>query len=284
MHDGASGSNSISAAGDTAVSVGKTLTYFAGKGPDSFVGGFENDTVNVTAIAVGGDTLTGGSGSNKLALGGAAGNVNLGGVSNFGTINLAAGNNTVTVTDTTLSGGPVTIDDGTSGNNTISAASATGSAGKSLTYVAGGGADSFIGGSENDTIYAGTGRGTYTAGSGSDMFVFIKSSLHSQTLGNFQVGSDDILVYGTHSAGGFDLGSTDNPLNPGTPTAIDPSIFIASASGAFTSSTQRFAYDISNGQLHYSATGRNTSESFVATLTNPAGPPAITASNLLFEH
>ena len=143
------------------------------------------------------------------------------------------------------------------------------------------GTDSFTGGFENDTIYAGTGLGTYTAGSGSDTFVFIKSSLPDQTLDNFQLSSDDILVYGTHSSGGFDLGSTDNGLNPATPTAIDPSIFIANASGAFTSSSQRFAYDTSNGQLFYSATGSNSSERLVATLT---GAPAISAGNILFEH
>ena len=53
---------------------------------------------------VGGDTLTGSSGANTLALT-SAGTANLGGVSKFGRINLAAGNSTVTVTDTTLSGG-----------------------------------------------------------------------------------------------------------------------------------------------------------------------------------
>jgi Ca2+-binding RTX toxin-like protein len=281
LHDGASGNDTVSAATDTSASAGKTLTYFAGPGTDSFTGGFENDTVNVSAAAVGGDTLTGGSGTNTLTLT-SAGSVNLGGVSKFGTIDLAAGSSTVTVTDTTLSGGAVTIKDGASGNNSISAAGDTSaSSGTSLTYDAGSGTDSFTGGFENDTIYAGTGLGTYTAGSGSDTFVFIKSSLPTQTLDSFLAGTDDILVYGTHSAGGFDLGSTDNGLNPTSPTAIDPSIFIASASGAFTLSTQRFAYDTTNGQLHYSATGSNSSESLVATLT---GAPPINATSLLFEH
>jgi len=111
--------------------------------------------------------------------------------------------------------------------------------------------------------------------------VFIKSNLPNQTLNNFQVSADDILVYGTHSTGGFDLGSTDNPLNPLTPTAIDPSIFVMNVSGGFTSSNQRFAYDTTNGHLFYSATGSNASESLIATLT---GAPHITAGNLLFEH
>ena len=127
----------VSAAGDTAASTGKTLTYVTGPGTDSFTGGFENDTVNVSAAAVGGDTLTGGSGTNTLTLT-SAGSVNLGGVSKFGTIDLAAGSSTVTVTDTTLSGGAVTIKDGASGNNSISAAGDTSaSSGTSLTYDAG---------------------------------------------------------------------------------------------------------------------------------------------------
>ncbi len=55
---------------------------------------------------MGGDTLTGGSGTNTLMLT-SAGAANLGGVSKFTTIDLAAGNSTVTVTDKTLSGGSV---------------------------------------------------------------------------------------------------------------------------------------------------------------------------------
>jgi Ca2+-binding RTX toxin-like protein len=110
------------------------------------------------------------------------------------------------VTDKTLSGGSVTINDGTSGNNTISAAGDTSaSTGKSLTYHAGSGTNGFTGGFENDTIYAGTGSGTYTGGSGTDSFVFIKSNLPSQTLNNFQVSTDDILVMGPTPPAGSTL-------------------------------------------------------------------------------
>ena len=80
---------------------------------------------------------------------------------------------------------------------------------------------------------------------------------------------------------GCDPGSADNARNPTSPTAITASIFTASATGAFTSSSQRFAYDTTNGALQYSATGSNSSESLVATLT---GAPAVTASDLLSEH
>jgi len=63
--------------------------------------------------------------------------------------------------------------------------------------------------------------------------------------------------------------------------AIHQADFVANAAGDFTSSSQRFAYDTTNGQLFYSATGSNSSESLVASL---AGAPDITAGNLLFEH
>ncbi len=281
LHAAASGNTSVNAAGDTTASVGKDLTYVAGTGTDSFTGGFENDTVRVSAAVVGGDTLIGGSGTNTLALL-SAGTVNLGGVSRFVTIDLRAGNNTVTVTDTTLSSRRTAIRDAASGDTSISAAGDTAaSTGHRLTFFAGAGTDSFTGGFENDTIYAGTGLGTYTAGSGTDRFVFIQDNLPNQTLDNFHAGSDDILLYGIHASDGFDLGATDNALNPTSPAAIDPSIFITNASGDFTSSDQRFAYDTSNGQLFYSATGSDTSESLVATLT---GEPAITAGNLFFLH
>ncbi|HME19883.1 MAG TPA: hypothetical protein VKI44_00700, partial [Acetobacteraceae bacterium] len=284
IHDGASGSNTssdtISAAGDTAASTGKTLTYVTGKETNSFTGGFENDTVNVSATAVDGDVLTGGSGTNTLVLT-SAGTFSLGGVSNFATVNLFASNNAVTVTDTTLSGGKVTIHDGKSGNNSITVSDTVASAGKTLTYYAGTGTDSFTGGFENDTIYAGTGLGTYNAGSGNDSFVFIADNLPTQTLNNFDVGADDLLLYGIHAAHGFDLGNTDNGMNPTVPTAIDPTIFIANASGSFTSANQRFAYDTTNGQLLYSASGSNASSTLVATF---GAAPAFTASDLQFLH
>ena len=62
------------------------------------------------------------------------------------------------------------------------------------------------------------------------------------------------------------------------PTPIDPTIFTANASGDFTSASQRFAYDTSNDDLFYSATGSSTSETTVATFTRE---PTITAGDIL---
>ena len=173
IHDGASGNNSISAAGDTIASKGRTLTYYAGKGIDSFTGGFENDTVNVSPTALAGDALTGGTGTNTLIMA-AAGTVTYGSnVKNFTVLDLAAGNNTVTVTDAMLAPGKLAIHAGGSGNNSISASGDTAmSSGKTLTYYAGKGVDTFTGNFENDTIYisAATLAGdTLTGGKGTDM-------------------------------------------------------------------------------------------------------------------
>jgi hypothetical protein len=72
---------------------------------------------------VGGDTLTGGSGTNTLVLT-SAGTANLSGVTKFPTIDLAASGITLAVTDAMLSSGSLTINDEASGN-TINAASDT---------------------------------------------------------------------------------------------------------------------------------------------------------------
>jgi len=281
INHGASGNNSVSAAGDTSLSTGKTLTYVAGAGTDSFTGGFEKDVVKVTAAVVGGDTLTGGRAANTLTLT-TASTFSLATVSKFGTINLAVGINTVTVADGTLSGGAITINAGASGNNSISAASDTSaSTGKTLTYVAAAGSDTFTGGFENDTIQVGSGAGTYTAGSGTDFFVFTQSNLPLQTLNNYQIAHDNIVFYGLFAANGFDLGTADNALNPSTYTAVTASIFTSNATGTFDSTSQRFAYDTANGDLFYSANGSGGTSKEIAVL---AAAPGLTAANLFFLH
>jgi hypothetical protein len=172
IHAGATGNNTVNAAGDTVASKGKSLMYTAGKGIDTFSGGSENDTVIASLAALAGDTLTGGGGTNTLTLttGGA---VSYGAsVKNFTTLNLAAGSNTVTVTDAMLAAGKLTIRGGASGNNSVSAIGDTvASKGKSLTYIAGKGIDTFAGGFENDTVsvsIAALAGDTLTGGSGTN--------------------------------------------------------------------------------------------------------------------
>ena len=251
VHDAASSNNSISAAGDTSASAGKTLTYYAGTGTASFTGGFENDLVFVRAASVGGDTLTGGSGANALELD-SAGAVNLGGVRKFGTIILAAGSSTVTVTDTTLSGGAVKLYDGTSGNNTISAVGdSSASAGKTLTYYAATGKDRFTGGFENDTVNvsaSAVGGDTLTGGSGSN-------TLALTTAGSANLGGVSKFRAIDLAVGNSTVTLTDTTLSSGSVTVHDAVSSNNSVSAAGDSSRQHWqGADLlrrdRDGQLH----------------------------------
>ena len=250
INDGASGNNTISATGDTAASKGKSLTYNAGAGTDSFTGGFENDTVKVSAAAVGGDVLTGGSGSNTLLLT-SAGGANLGGVSKFATIDLAAGNSTVTVTDTTLSGGAVTINDGASGNNSVSAAGDTSaSKGKTLSYNAGTGTDSFAGGFENDTIKvaaAAVSGDVLTGGSGGNTLLL--TSAGSVNLGGVSKFATIDLAAGNNA-----VTVTDTTLSGGAMTVHDGSSgnnTLIAAGDTSASQGKSLTYDPGTGTDHF---------------------------------
>ena len=95
-----------------------------------------NWTVDALASALTGVALIGNDTASTLKLISPPGTFSLGGVRDFAKSDLAAGNNTVTVTDPTLSGGSVTIHDGASGNNTIDATGDTAaSTGKTLIYA-----------------------------------------------------------------------------------------------------------------------------------------------------
>jgi len=84
----------VSAASDTAASIGKTLTDFLGTGTDSFTGGFEDDTIVTTGTALNAsDSINGGSGTNTLMLSG-GGTFNLGALAalmNIQTVNASEG-------------------------------------------------------------------------------------------------------------------------------------------------------------------------------------------------
>jgi Ca2+-binding RTX toxin-like protein len=86
-------------------------------------------------------------------------------------------------------------------------------------------------------------------------------------------GSNDKLVFDNS---GFNLG-VDNGKGTATPQAINASLF-----GAFPkvgTSTDRFAYNQSTGDLCYSANGSVANQTLVAHLTND---PLLTAANLFF--
>ena len=147
-----SGAQTIASEAMTAsVLIGKTLTFNAGTGVDTFTGGIENDIVRVKAVAVSADALNGGLGTNTLTLTTAGTAISLNGVRNFGTINLGGSTaNVVTVTAPTLTA-PVTIND-VNGGTTIKAGTASGG---QLTFNAGTGVDVFTGGTEADVVRVG---------------------------------------------------------------------------------------------------------------------------------
>lgn len=256
LNDGASGSNTISV-DDTAASKGKTLTYVTGTGSDTFIGGFENDTVDVSAAAVNGDTLTGGRGTNTLVLT-SPGTFSLGGVSNFSTIELAPGNNTVTVTDNTLSGG--TIEVGASGNETINVVDTAASRGKTLTYVAGTGADKFTGGFENDTIYvsaAALAGDALVGGSGTNMLVL--TSAGTINLGPISTFTTIDFAAGTNRVLGSAAEVSTDTLNGGSGTNT---LVLTTAGTVNLGGVSGFA------TIDLAAGGNNT-----VTVTDPSFPP-----------
>ena len=179
-----SGSNGVNASGDTAASAGKTLIYGAGSGADSFVGGFENDGVYVSATQVSGDTLTGGSGSNALYLTTPYG-ADLSHVSGFGQIytasalNFATAGSWLQLGDATFTGVPqVTVNTGRGTNIVDASRDTAASTAKTLIVGAGPGTLTFTGGAENDGVYvsaAVVGADTITAGSGTNSLYLMAS-------------------------------------------------------------------------------------------------------------
>ncbi|MFO1027079.1 MAG: hypothetical protein U1E70_18040 [Acetobacteraceae bacterium] len=121
-----------------------------------------NDVVTVSGTSISGDTLVGGGGVNTLNLT-PAGSFNLGGVKQFSQINLAPGDNTVTVTDNTLSGGPVTILAPPTRQHHNQCRGRRGKYRQDAHLhrpVANTGTSIFTGGSENDVVNLGTGAVT----------------------------------------------------------------------------------------------------------------------------
>ena len=82
------------------------------------------------------------------------------------------------------------------------------------------------------------------------------------------------------SNAGFNLGLSGGTATPKQLTAAQAAkLFIANTAGKFTKTSQRLAYDKSNGELLASSTGTTSTEHLVATLSDRA---AIAASQLLF--
>jgi len=243
---GASGNNTLDASGATASS-GKSLTYVAGSGSDTFLGGAENDFIYVTANAVSGGNFAGGGGSNVFTLL-TAGTFSLGGVKQFSPIMLAAGTNVVTVTDNTLSGGSTVIRAGASGNNTIDVSGATASSGKTLSYVAGSGSDTFIGGAETDLVYVtaeAVSGSHFTGGGGANVLTLT-------TAGTFSLDGVKQFTPIMLAAGNSTVTVTDNTLSGG------PTVIRAAATGTNTIDASTATGSSGKSLTYVGASGKST--------------------------
>ncbi len=196
-------------------------------------------------------------------------------VSGFTTIGFANGAaNTLTLVAANFTGtaGVITVNDGNSGN-TVSGSTLTSS--DSIIVHAGTGADTLTGGAGNDVFYAG-GDTKMTGGGGTNQFIFTAPGA-SNTIADFGASSTNELVF---SNSGFSLGLSGATSTPQALSASQSTtLFTANGTGAFANTSQRLAYDTTNGELFSSTDGSGGTSHLVATLT---GEPSINTANQLF--
>ena len=225
-------------------------------------------TVDALASALSGVPITGSGGSNTLTLT-SAGTLDLSKVSGFPTIRLAStGANVLTLTTANfagMTGSPpsITVYGGSAGN-TVNASTVTGTD----RVIA-------VGGAGKDVFYAG-GNTNMTGGGGTNQFIFSSAGAATNTIADFGTSPTNELVFSNSS---FNLGLTGGTT---TPQAISSSaaatLFTANSTGAFANTSQRLAYDTTNGELFSSTDGSGGTSHLVATLT---GEPTI-ASHLFY--
>jgi hypothetical protein len=158
-------------------------------------GGADADTVNLSAnsdafflhdsfsgfhssLTLTTDTHTGGASTQRIV--------------NIETINGLGGDDIIDLTspDYSLAGQVITINAGT-GNDVIWGSDAT---------------EILIGGDGNDILFGGSGNDTLTGGSGADTFEFTRSA-GSDTITDFQSGTDSIKIYSDYT---FNVSKTDS--------------------------------------------------------------------------
>jgi Ca2+-binding RTX toxin-like protein len=215
-------------------------TIRGGIGADSINGGNGNDLI-FALIGDGNDTVNGGAGTDTLDYSASTGTL---------AVNLAAATAQIT-------GSLTGTDTVTAVENIIANAadnSITGSAAANLldgnagndTIRGGAGNDAILGGLGNDTLYGNAGIDRLAGGAGADLFVFDAATAGSaDTITDFEIGAvggriDKIGI----SAAAFGIGA-----------AAAASGGWLSLTGAFTTATQRIAYNATTGSLDYDSNG-----------------------------
>ncbi|HEV2334514.1 MAG TPA: hypothetical protein VGS13_03345 [Stellaceae bacterium] len=275
-------SNAGTIAGSIGVSVGLADTgnntvvnsgWITGTGGTAVKFGAGNDTLILKPGAVFAGAVSGGGGTNTI-IQGAAGTLKVTGFGGFETIRLANGGaDSLTLTSanfTGVGGHIITVDDGNSRNTVPASALPSVDA---IIVHAGTGSDTLQGGAGNDVFYAG-GKTTMTGGAGANQFAF--AHIGTNVITDFGAGDELVL-----RKSGFNLGA-DESLATGTPKHLDASVFVANSTGAFTTTSQRFAYNTTTGALAYSATGSGSAGSSIVVLTGHPGLNAGSSGNLFF--
>jgi hypothetical protein len=237
------------------------VSFFGSAGIDHFTGGAGNDVFRFSAADLGNtDIVKGGGGADQLRLT-SAGTVHANGVSGVETYVLSNGaGNALTLASSNFTGtvnSAITVDGG-------NAADTLSEAGVAATDKA-----VLKGGAGNDTLIAGR-NAALTGGTGKDRFELTvpgsAATPDKNTIADFAHGVDKLVF----SEKGFGLGK-----NPAVAT-----LFTADKTGGFTSASQRFAYDKSDGRLLYSARGSaGSSHELIATL---AHSPSLKSGDITF--
>jgi len=132
------------------------------------------------------------------------------------------------------------------------------------------GNDTLLGGSGNDTLVGGNGNDVLTGGSGLEQFVLNAPGTGIDSITDFKVIDDTLVVSASQFGGGLTLG-----------TAIDSSQFRIGA-GATTATTadHRFIYNSTNGALFFDADGSATTAMAIQ-LATLSPQLALTAGDLI---